>query len=86
MRNMKISVSTVFLFLCSPFLYAQQSTNAGGGDATGTGGSAAYSVGQVAYTSNIGTGGTESQGVQQTYIISTVGSEEPSLNYSLSVF
>lgn len=86
MINMKISASVVVFFLCMPFLYAQESSNASGGDATGSGGSVAYSVGQIAHSSNTGSGGTESQGVQQTYFVSTVGSNELSLNYSLSVF
>ncbi len=34
---------------------AQESVNATGGDATGSGGTVAYSVGQVVYTTNTGT-------------------------------
>lgn len=44
---------------------AQQAVVAGGGDATGIGGSASYSLGQVADTTN--------QGVQQPYEFATVG-------------
>lgn len=33
---------------------AQESTNASGGDATGSGGTVAYSVGEIVYTTNAG--------------------------------
>jgi hypothetical protein len=56
---------------------AQESTNASGGDATGSGGTVAYSVGQVVYTNNTGTNGSVAQGVQQAFEISVVtGLEE----------
>lgn len=46
---------------------AQQATTAAGGDALSTGGSVAYSVGQVVYTTIIGNDGSVAQGVQQPY-------------------
>jgi hypothetical protein len=49
---------------------AQQATTATGGDATGSGGSVAYSVGQIVYTTHTGTTGSVAQGVQQPYEIS----------------
>lgn len=52
---------------------AQQSVNASGGDAIGSGGSSAYSIGQVVYTSNSSATGTISQGVQQAYEIYALG-------------
>jgi hypothetical protein len=52
---------------------AQQSVNSSGGDATGSGGSSAYSIGQVVYTSNSSATGTISQGVQQAYEIYALG-------------
>ena len=73
-------------FLSAGFAQAQQSANAAGGDATGSGGSAAYSVGQVVYTANNGPSGTVSQGVQQAYEIFLIGINETELNNSLSVF
>lgn len=45
---------------------------ASGGDAIGSGGSAAYSVGQVLYNTDYGTNGSIIQGVQQPYEISVV--------------
>jgi hypothetical protein len=73
-------------FLSAGFAQAQQSANAAGGDATGSGGSVAYSVGQVVYTANNGPTGTVSQGVQQAYEIFLIGINETELNNSLSVF
>ena len=73
-------------FLSAGFAQAQQSANAAGGDATGSGGSVAYSIGQVVYTANNGPTGTVSQGVQQAYEIFLIGINETELNNSLSVF
>ena len=73
-------------FLSAGFVQAQQSANAAGGDAMGSGGSAAYSVGQVVYTANTSPSGTVSQGVQQAYEIFLIGINETELNSSLSVF
>ena len=58
---------------------AQESANASGGDATGSGGTVAYSVGQVVYTTHTGSTGTVAQGVQQPYEISVVLGIENSL-------
>lgn len=68
------------------FAQAQESINASGGAASGSGGTIAYSVGQVVYTTNTDASGTVSQGVQQVYEIFTVGINETELNISLSVF
>ena len=73
-------------FLSVGYAQAQQSANAAGGDATGSGGSVAYSVGQVVYTANNSPSGTVSQGVQQAYEIFLIGINETELNSSLSVF
>ena len=63
-----------------------QVLSATGGDATGTGGSVAYSVGQIVYTTHTGTTGSVAQGVEQAYEIYSVGIKETTLNISLSVF
>jgi hypothetical protein len=44
----------------------QQSVNSAGGNASGSGGSMSYSVGQVIYTTNSGINGLVAQGVQQS--------------------
>jgi len=53
-------------------LQAQIVVPATGGNALGSGGSVSYSIGQVIYTTNIGTSGSVAQGVQQPFEISTV--------------
>jgi len=66
---------------------AQQATTASGGDATGSGGSVAYSIGQPVYTTHSGSSGTVAQGVQQPYeIFIIVGAEEKNINLFLSVY
>ena len=71
MKHKKTITSVAFLLLGLGGLQAQQSPTATGGEATGTGGTASYSVGQVVYTTNTGTNGSMAQGVQQPYEIST---------------
>ena len=44
---------------------AQQATTATGGNASGSGGTVAYSVGQIVYTTNTGSTGSVAQGMQQ---------------------
>ncbi len=65
------------LFGYGTTLQAQNSISASGGNATGTGGTVSYTIGQVAYTTNSGTTGTVTQGVQLPFEISVVtGTEE----------
>ena len=52
-------------------LFAQSETTTSGGEAKGSGGIVSYTIGQIAYQSQGGSCGTVSQGVQQTYQIST---------------
>ncbi len=65
---------------------AQESVNSTGGNATGSGGTVSYSIGQVVYTTNTGSNGSVAQGVQQPYEILTVGINENEPKISLSVF
>ena len=81
MKHKKTFISAAFLLLGLGGLHAQESVNSSGGEATGTGGTASYSVGQVVYTTATGTNGSVAQGVQQPYEISTtVGINETSIN------
>ena len=60
------SILITMLLCCVVFtIQAQQAILATGGQATGTGGSCSYSVGQLFYTTNIGAG-IVTQGVQQS--------------------
>ena len=87
MQNKRLKLSAVLLLgLGLTGLQAQTSVNAAGGKATGGGGTVAYSVGQVVYTSNKGSGGTIDQGVQHAYEIFPVGIKETTLNLSLTLF
>jgi len=87
MKTKNTITSVVFFLLGIGGLYAQESPTTTGGEATGTGGTASYSVGQVVYTTHTGTNGSVAQGVQQPYEISTtVGINETTINLELSVF
>jgi len=88
---MKKNKARPILLLATGLLWAglaqaQESTNASGGDATGSGGTVAYSVGQVVYTTNTGSTGSVAQGVQHAYEIFTLGIKETTLNISLTAF
>ena len=84
-------IKLAFLFmgaLCSSGLQAQQAITTTGGNATGVGGSASYSVGQIVYKTNSGSLGSVSQGVQQPYEISIVSvfEEENGISLLLSSY
>lgn len=64
---------------------AQEGVNASGGNASGSGGSATYSVGQMMYQSHSGTNGSINEGAQQPYEISTITSIESAKNIHLSI-
>jgi hypothetical protein len=71
------------LFFGLTRLQAQEGIPASGGDASGSGGSASYSVGQIVYTTNTGTNGSVAQGVQQPFEISVVSGFEEAEGISL---
>ncbi len=67
--------------------YSQESVTVSGNTATGTGGSSSYSVGQIAYTSQTGSGGHITLGVQQPYEIVTLGNDNFSeINLVMSAY
>tara|TARA_B100000780_G_scaffold223758_1_gene162911 strand:+ start:284 stop:766 length:483 start_codon:yes stop_codon:yes gene_type:complete len=86
MKHKKMITCSALLLLGLGGLKAQQNLVAAGGEATGSGGSTSYTLGQVAYTTSTGTNGSVAQGVQQPYEIYTVGINETELTISLSVF
>lgn len=84
----KIITSTIAIFLLTSLfadLHSQNNTVSAGGEATGSGGTASYSVGQVAYTTNAGSNGTISEGVQQPYEISVVTGVDQASTISLAI-
>jgi len=62
--------------------FSQQNTVASGGDASGSGGTVSYTIGQIDYEALSGSSGTMAQGVQQPFEIFSVGLAE--LDYSIS--
>ena len=85
------SLLTITL-LCLSFaltqVYAQQAIPAAGGEASGSGGSVSYSVGQTFFSFIFGPDGSLAEGVQQPYEISmTTGTEEAKgIDLIMSVF
>jgi len=86
MKNKSKLTLLVSLCMSAGSIYGQESPNATGGDATGSGGTVAYSIGQVAYTYESGTNGNSNQGVQQPFEIYTVGINEEDIAISLTAF
>jgi len=72
---MKKMTLVACLLLGTQLIYAQQSIPASGADASGSGGSSSYSVGQLVYTTNTGSGSV-SQGVQQVFEFQTLSNPE----------
>jgi len=78
MKQNKVKLIVILLLAISfAGLQAQEAITTTGGNASGSGGSVSYSVGQVVYTTNTGTTGSVAQGVQQPFDIAVVtGLEE----------
>lgn len=86
MKHKKVKLSFLLLGL-GLAAQAQQATTATGGDASGSGGTVAYSVGQIVYTTNTGTTGSVAQGVQQPYEISIVtGLEDTQISLNMQAY
>lgn len=82
----KANLSTVLLFVLGlTGLLAQNTIPASGGNATGSGGSVNYTVGQVVDDTYTGTNGSVAQGVQQPYEISVVNGIDEALGISLEI-
>jgi hypothetical protein len=78
---------TAFVLLTAGGLHAQQTLSAAGAEASGTGGSASYTVGQVAYIYQSSSEGSVHAGVQQAYEIFTLGvAELPGISLSCAVY
>jgi hypothetical protein len=69
---MKTTITLLFLLFAAVAVQAQDAVVASGGDATGSGGTVSYSVGQVVYASASGSSGSLSPGVQQAFEIFTL--------------
>lgn len=84
--QVKIVGVSLFLALSIPLssVTAQEAVLTAGGNATGTGGSSSYSIGQMSYLSHSGTTDYVVEGVQQPYEISTVTAIEEAKDINLT--
>lgn len=86
-QKINVLFSLSFLGLCCVIAQGQEAIPATGGTAKGTGGSVAYTIGQIADRVMTGTNGFIIQGVQQPYEISIVtaieDTEDIALMYSV---
>jgi hypothetical protein len=74
------------LLVATQLMYAQQSIPATGGDATGSGGSSSYTVGQLVYTTTTGSGSVI-QGIQQSIELFTLSNPQLStVNLSAVIY
>lgn len=86
-KNKSKSIALLItVLLWTGWAQAQESVNASGGDATGSGGTVAYSVGQIDYVTNTSTSGNENQGVQQPYEFFIVGTNDLLLDISITIY
>ncbi|MCK5208567.1 MAG: T9SS type A sorting domain-containing protein, partial [Cyclobacteriaceae bacterium] len=79
----------VLLLLTGSFLttIAQHATLSTGGEASGSGGTSSYSIGQFVYTTNQGVTGSITQGVQQPFIIEAItGLDELGISLNLIAY
>ncbi|MFZ4414651.1 MAG: T9SS type A sorting domain-containing protein [Bacteroidales bacterium] len=83
-KNLKLSVM-LLLGLGLSGLQAQETVTASGGNASGSGGSTSYTVGQVVYNTIANSNGSVAQGVQQPFEISVVTAIEEAKDINLIV-
>ncbi len=79
-------LSLLVFFSAATTCFAQQNTEAAGGNATGAGGSVSYSVGQTDYHYLSGSNGNVNEGVQQPYEIFTFSVDDNASQWGLSVY
>jgi hypothetical protein len=86
--RLKFMVIFISILLSVTCINAQQAIPASGGNATGSGGTVSYSVGQTFYTTNSGSNGSVAEGVQQPFEISVIIGikQAEGINLSCSVY
>jgi hypothetical protein len=72
--------------LVSSLGFSQRDVVSTGGDASGSGGSVSYSVGQIAYESASGSNGSINQGVQQPFEIFVLAIPELDESFTATLF
>lgn len=86
MKQLKLSI-TILLGFGLTGVQAQEAIPSSGSNASGNGGSASYSVGQVVYTTDTGTNGSLAKGVQQSYQVSVIsGLDAKGIDLELSAY
>jgi len=82
--NLLLTILSLTFINCT---FGQKDVVGAGGQATGSGGSVSYSIGQIDYITSAGSGGTITQGVQQPYEIFVVsGIKEQTINLLINAF
>jgi len=83
--NHKLTILYIVFFLGLGLteLYSQEALLPTGGNASGSGGSASYSIGQVDYITITGSNGSVAQGVQQPFEISDISGLEEAKGITL---
>jgi len=72
-----IKTTCIVLLLCvTQLIYSQETNPASGGEATGTGGTVSYTVGQLVYTNPTTASGSLNQGIQQSIEFVTLSNPE----------
>ena len=84
-KNCSILYAICILCLGLTQVSAQETIPATGGEATGSGGTVNYTIGQVAYSTNPGTSGSLTEGVQQPYEISVVSGIDEAKNIDITI-
>jgi hypothetical protein len=77
MNFLKKSIFLAGILLVTQLVCAQEAIPVSAGEATGSDGTASYTVGQVFYSTYISTTGAVSQGVQQAFDFQTLSNPEP---------
>ena len=87
MNHISFRVIFVLYLIGISTLYAQKGTVSAGTDASGSGGSISYSIGQIDYLSAKGSGGKINQGIQVPYeIYVEVGIDNLDVDLLVSVY
>lgn len=88
MKNKKNRHIVLFILglLCVSLAQAQESVNASGSNALGSGGTVSYSIGQIACSTQNGSSGSVAQGVQHAFDIFSIGIKNTVFNISLTAF
>jgi hypothetical protein len=86
MKTKKQLFLVLLSFLFGSNFIAQQNTVGAGGEASGSGGTVSFSVGQIDFSSQTGTTGSLSQGVQQPLEFFNVGLVENAKDFAVLLF